>query len=171
MIRKIVKKLGFIEEKPMDPKLRIKKQKADLKVARELAKRKGRMRELSQMQMANAGVELIVNNCVQALDLAAARGHDTVTAYIKLTSKPVTYFTQKHWKSIVKTLTEYGYQVRSSCGPCVEYDVTKTVSRTKSWHHSSRPGPIRGGMPTTVIDDDYRPTKVTHCYYLISLPY
>jgi hypothetical protein len=172
MIREVARKLGFIEEeKPMSPKERIKRQEETFKLVSEEEKRKRKVVMLHRNMLASAHVDVIVNNCVKALDQASKRGFSQISAHIKLRSKPVSYFTKKHWKTLVKALTDLGYRVSDGYGPYdAAYNVTNHVRRWRS-QITSRPGPLDGGLPTKWEDGDgYSSGKVVYCYYLVSLP-
>lgn len=171
MIRKVAKKLGFIKEKePMSPQERIKRQKEVFKLVSKEEERKRKVVMLHRNMLASAHVDVIVNNCVEALDRASKRGFSQISAHIKLRSKPVRYFTKKHWKTLVKALTDLGYRVSDGYGPCgAAYNVTNHVRRWRS-QITSRSGPLDGGLPTKWEDNGYSCEKVVYCYYLVSLP-
>ncbi len=171
MIRKIKQHLLGADEKPMSPRDRIKRQKEAFELVSEEEERKRKVVTLHRNMLASAHVDVIVNNCVKALDLASKRGFSQISAQIKLRSKPVSYFTKKHWKTLVKALTELGYKVSNGHGPYgAAYDVTKHTRRLRS-QSASRPGPLDGGLPTKWEDGDgYSSGKVVYCYYLVSLP-
>jgi hypothetical protein len=179
-----LKNFIHIEEKPLSPNERIKKQKEEARLAQiaELAqqkekKRKQIIKHQSHIQKADIHVNVIVTNCVRAIDLAAKKGLETIIAYIDLSRKPVTYFTEKHWKAVVNALTACGYIVTSSCGPCQSFDVTTGAKKIKA-SVNSIPGPRNGGLPKvrkthklhSSDDSEYSDEEIIYCYYCISLP-
>jgi hypothetical protein len=191
MIRRFKYFFG-VDEKPLSPKERIKRQKAEVRKAqairslrlrekeekkREKAVREGERRS-REAKLADDYVQTIVDNCVMAMDLAAESGCSAATVYIRLTHKYTRHFKGRHWKKIVTSLVGYGYDVSHSySGTLCRFDVTTGVRKISSDLAVTR-GPLDGGVPkrnkridesdsdSDTSDSDY----ICHyCSYVVSL--
>lgn len=179
MIRRIKYFFG-INDKPMSPRERIKRQKADLRNARMIERQKmeerDRRRKIQQLRsqtLADEHAITIANNCILAMDQATKKGYGIVAAYIELQHPKTRHFKEKHWKKIVDSLVGYGYDVGNSVsGKCLAFDVTTGASGMVHSTSGSVKGPIDGGVPITRrnrADSSDSSEDILYCYYYITI--
>lgn len=184
MIRRFKYFFG-VDEKPLSPRDRIERQKAEVRKAQ--ATRSLRLREKEEKKqerrsretkLADDYVQTIVDNCVMAMDLAAERGCSAATVYIRLTHKYTRSFKGRHWKKIVTSLVGYGYDVSHRySGTLCRFDVTTGVRKiSRAGDLAVCGGPLDGGVPkrNKRIDDsdsdsDDSDYLCHYCSYVIGL--
>jgi hypothetical protein len=179
MMRRVKHFLG-IDDKPMSPRERIKRQKADLRNAQMIERwkiekrdKRRKIRQSRNQTLADEHAVAIANNCILAMDKAAKKGCGIVAAYIELQHPKTRHFKEKHWKTIVDSLVGYGYDVGNGVsGKCLAFDVTTGASGMVHSTSGSVKGPIKGGVPITRrnrADDSDSSEDIYYCYYYITI--